>query len=204
LMTMNLVINRIEETKTQESQTTALHASFRQSFQDDIARNAATYGSDHPAVAESQNALGLFYHHVSHEPEKALSCHVKALKIYKSINSSLSSRQHAHRLQKEDEDTIINMGITVTDIGNVQWARGDYKKAIWAFEDSLAVFIWAGLDDNHPRIVSTQNRLNLLLDSSRERAKSIGSLATMDEIDKILMQGTARELHNCPMDRYCS
>merc|ERR1719491_1052866 len=180
-----------------EPQTSALHASLFQTLMDDIKQNGAVFGLDHPAVAESENALGLFYHHISHEPKKALSCHVKALKICKAANSS--SMQHL--TQQKLEDGMIQMGITITDIGNVQWALGDYKKAMWAFEDSLAVFLSAGLEHNHPRIVSTQNRLNLLLEQFRVRAKTIGSLAIIDEIDKILTQGTACERRCYPMDR---
>ena len=57
-----------------------------------------------------------------------------------------------------------------------------------AFEDSLAVFLSAGLEHNHPRIVSTKNRLVLLLDQLRVKAKKLGSLVIAGEIDEILMK----------------
>ena len=186
----------------EQPKKSAIHTFALQSFMDDIVQNAGAFGSDHPAVAESQNTLGLFYHHVSHEQEKALLCHVKALNIlYNTSNRSTEQ----HRQQKQQQrDTIVEMGITITDIGNVQWALGNYRKAVWAFEDSLAVFISAGLEHNHPRIISTQNRLKLLLEDFRIIAKSIGNVATIDEIDNILMRGNVCERLSYPMDRYCT
>ena len=57
-----------------------------------------------------------------------------------------------------------------------------------AFEDSLAVFLSAGLEHNHPRIVSTKNRLVLLLDQLSVKTKDIESLVTVGEINEILMK----------------
>jgi len=182
----------------------AIHASALQSCMDDIVRNAKEFGSDHTAVAESQNTLGLFYHHVNHEQEKALLCHVKALKILYNTSNGSIEEQRQQQDQQQHRDTIIEMGITITDIGNVQWALGNFRKAMWAFEDSLAVFISASLEHNHPRIVSTRNRLKILLEDFRARAKSIGNIAEIDEIDNILMQGTAYERLNYSIDRYCT
>jgi len=220
----NNTIADVTTTMSKEQPKSALLASFFQSLMDDIARDVAAYGSDHPAVAESQTALGLFYHHVSHEPKKALLCHVKALTIYKtSISSSDQQKQEQEQEQEQkveqeqeqkleqkqkrpqqNQNTIVEMGITITDIGNVQWALGDHKKAMWAFEDSLAVFISAGLEHNHPRIVSTQNRLKVLLEHFRVRAKSIGSLATIEDIDGLLIRGNTCERKDYQIDRYCT
>ena len=113
---------------------------------DTVAEN----GPLHPAVADSQNALGLIYHHVLHEEQKSFSCHLAALR-----NLLICYQKPQHR----NEKIIIQISITIHDLGNVHWAEGDLEKAIDSYREALGLLLGIGLTASHPRCVSLVNRL---------------------------------------------
>jgi len=109
-------------------------------FQAELAARTCALGEEHPAVAETLNALGLIYHHMVDDQEQALEYHARALQIF--------------QLQRGDSYSCTDVALTFSDIANVHRKKGDYERAAKAFMDSVSTFREGGIGDNHPRLQS--------------------------------------------------
>ena len=112
---------------------------------EEIERVTKMYGLNHPKVAESFNALGLAYQYISKEYRSALYCHSQALIILTRDQNKAS--------------TGLQTGIILNDIANTYDSLGDTRNVIVAFHGALDAFRSIGLSDDHPRVLSTINRM---------------------------------------------
>lgn len=111
---------------------------------DELRDKQAQLGYHHPDVAETLNVLGLYHHHVTNDQTAALQFHQQALHILEALQE--------HPGETTDE---LSIGITLTDVGNVYKCLGKYEKSKSAYEDALSSFKRIGLNNDHPRVLST-------------------------------------------------
>ena len=106
------------------------------------------YGQNHPKIAESFNTLGLAYQYISKEYRAALYCHSQALIILAS--------------DRNRDSTALKTGIILNNLANTYSSLGDTRNVTVAFHGALDAFRSIGLGDDHPRVISTINRMNRL------------------------------------------
>ena len=155
-----------------------LHLSTTDSREDSITRmhlnhisdTVAEYGAHHPCVADSQNTLGLIYHHVLHNEGRSFLCHLTALR-----NLLICYEKTQHRNDK----VVIQISTTIHDLGNAHWSRGNRGKAIDAYTEALGLLLGIGLTSSHPRYLSLANRLSLFC---RESPKELCPIIIGDEL----------------------
>jgi len=87
-------------------------------FQAELKIRIASYGEDHPKVAETMNVLGLYYHHMAKDYSTALFYHQRALHVLTSWESGC---------------LVEDIAVTLTDIGNIQDLTGDHEGALKSF-----------------------------------------------------------------------
>ena len=139
--------------KNQYKSASGTFHSFIKMREHEVEKRCLKFGSLHPLVAESLTSLGLAYHHVTNEHEKALNCHLAAAHIL-----------YTHGVESDKKK--IAIAVTKTDIGNVLWALGEHEKASLSFTEALSILRSANLGSNHPRVISVENRLQLILRQS--------------------------------------
>uniref|UniRef100_A0A7S2GS08 Kinesin light chain n=1 Tax=Helicotheca tamesis TaxID=374047 RepID=A0A7S2GS08_9STRA len=122
------------------NQTVRTKPDIATKFERELTARICALGEDHPAVAETLNALGLICHHMINDQEKALGCHTRALRIF--------------QLQKREAYPYTDVALTLSDIANVYRKQGDFEKAIRAFIESVDTFRQGGIGDDHPRVQS--------------------------------------------------
>ena len=137
---------------------------------DHINDTIAEHGAHHPAVANGQNTLGLIYHHVLHQENEAFLCHLTALR---TLLTCYQKPQH------HSDSVVIQISTTIHDLGNVHWANGHREKAIDAFREALGLLLGIGLTASHPRYLSVDNRLTVMVGS---RPKEICPIIIDDEL----------------------
>lgn len=105
----------------------------------------STHGPSHPETAEAMNSLGLFYHHVVCDQEKALEYHNKAL----------------HVLMREESVTshVKQIAETMADIGNAYGKMGKTEIANAFYSRALCVYKISGARENYHRVMSIKNRM---------------------------------------------
>ena len=94
-------------------------------------------GIKHSLVAESLNALALTYHHTMNDHETAMQMHCEA--------------RHILEAQEQSQQNLIELAITIGDIGNCFWKKGDYESARNQYMRSLQFFENCQICRNHPK-----------------------------------------------------
>ena len=115
-------------------------------FEDELVYRRATLGPYHQEIAETLKALGLVLNHMVCDPESALQCHRKALKILQ-MHTCFQSVQ-------------FDMAVTMADIGDVQLKMNCYEQAAASYSEAITAFDTSVRGRNHPRAVSTLNKLS--------------------------------------------
>jgi len=108
-------------------------SSFLQKLLAELSDLNARLGGKHPEVADMLNIIGLCYHHLSTNQDKALQFHKEALDILKLCMDFSSSQTEKASISK-------NIAVTLTDIGNVHSKRGDIIEARASYDDALCIF----------------------------------------------------------------
>eukprot|EP00563_Minutocellus_polymorphus_P017874 CAMPEP_0197726004 /NCGR_PEP_ID=MMETSP1434-20131217/12400_1 /TAXON_ID=265543 /ORGANISM="Minutocellus polymorphus, Strain CCMP3303" /LENGTH=262 /DNA_ID=CAMNT_0043311779 /DNA_START=351 /DNA_END=1139 /DNA_ORIENTATION=- len=128
-------------------------------------------------TAEILNTIGLHYHHVTNDQEKALACHNEALDVLRQVIKELlgpTSPRPSPGASAGDEppplpgstvlttdqeaqlkEAYVQKAITYTDVGNAYKWRGDNDNALRAYDEALAVFRELGMSEDHPRVAAT-------------------------------------------------
>mmetsp|Transcript_9022 Transcript_9022/g.12477 ORF Transcript_9022/g.12477 Transcript_9022/m.12477 type:complete len:147 (-) Transcript_9022:364-804(-) len=113
------------------------------------------FGESHPAVAETLNILGLFYHHVTRDQLKSLHYHEEALDILRAQPGSFYSADKA---------------VTLTDLGNVYRAMNNGEKALTSYEEALVLFHEIQVPEQHPAFLSAYRGVEMLRRGTSEDA----------------------------------
>eukprot|EP00591_Stephanopyxis_turris_P015499 CAMPEP_0195539484 /NCGR_PEP_ID=MMETSP0794_2-20130614/50076_1 /TAXON_ID=515487 /ORGANISM="Stephanopyxis turris, Strain CCMP 815" /LENGTH=149 /DNA_ID=CAMNT_0040673515 /DNA_START=1 /DNA_END=450 /DNA_ORIENTATION=+ len=107
--------------------------SFLQNHLTELSEVKARLGENHLEVADILSIIGLSYHHVSGDQDKALQFHKEALRVLKSCMDSSSERNKRAYISKI-------IAVTLTDIGNVHSKRGEFNEALASYDESLCIF----------------------------------------------------------------
>ena len=96
------------------------------------------FGINHFSVAETLNALALTYHYMMNDHETAIQLHYEAKDILEG--------------QKErNQQNILNLAITIGDIGNCFWKKGDHQSARNEYMASLQFLNSCQISESHPK-----------------------------------------------------
>ena len=137
--------------------------SFLEERLEELRDKQAEHGYLHPDVAETLNVLGLYHHHVTNDQPAALQFHQQALQVLEVL------QEHPDHSINE-----LSIGITLTDVGNVYKCLGKYDKAKRAYVDALSSFKLLGLNNDHPRVLSTKRCLKTI--NQHWKAQNVASL----------------------------
>mmetsp|Transcript_5195 Transcript_5195/g.10856 ORF Transcript_5195/g.10856 Transcript_5195/m.10856 type:complete len:168 (-) Transcript_5195:21-524(-) len=127
---------------------TSLYNQLAEQYEQELVERRTTRGPYDTSVAETLNALGLVYHHMSCDLEKALIIYGEALRILKMHTCFQSG--------------LFDAAVTMSDIGDVHQKMGNFKEAEKLYLEALEAFDQAGKKKDHPRVISTLNRLSQL------------------------------------------
>ena len=112
----------------------------------------ASHGDNHRSVAETLCILGLTYSYVEHDYKKAIYYHRAALQIQATYITN--------------PRTMIDMAITLSDIGNCHMLHGEFLMAKRMILKAKIMMGRSTLNDNHPRIMmfdqSTKSKLDYM------------------------------------------
>ena len=127
------------------------------SLQRELHQRKRNFGINHISVAETLNALALTYHHMKNDHETAIQIHYEAKHILEGQ-------------QERSQQILVNLAITVGDIGNCFCKKGDYQSARNEYMTSLQFFETCQISENHPKaklcMYTMKYRLGLLQTSS--------------------------------------
>ena len=140
------------------------------------------YGINHFSVAETLSALALTYYHMMNDHETAIKIHYEAKQI-------LEEQQERHSQQN-----LVNLAITIGDIGNCFWKKGDYQSARNEHMKSLQFFESCQINENHPKaklcMHTMKDRLGLLQTNSMVHRHQSND-ANDDKCNDMPKQGTS-------------
>jgi len=120
---------------------------FIQKQLEEIKTQRRLLGESHPDIANSMNALALYFHHVIRNHEEALNFHTQALTI----------------LQAQPDNTHdVEMAVTIVDIGNVYRILGSTEAAISKYTEALRIFQANRIPETHPAVGAASRGMRLL------------------------------------------
>lgn len=105
-------------------------------------------GENDISVADTLNTIGLHYHHVTGEQDKALDNHRKALGVQKQVAASPAFIDNDDRRS----ELYTQIAITLTDIGNALKLKGACEEAMQSYSEAMTIFGDLGMTEDHPRV----------------------------------------------------
>ena len=114
------------------------------------------FGINHFSVAETLNSIGLVCHHMMNDHETAIQMHDEAKRILE--------------MQEQTQQNLFDLAITIGDLGNCYWKKGDYTSAKNQYMQSMQFFENCQISETHPKaklcVYTMQYRLGQLQSQS--------------------------------------
>jgi len=110
------------------------------SLQKELDKQMSHLGNAHPKVAETLNAIGLAHHHMTNNQDEAFCYHRRALEIFRAQ-------------PEKNKENLLNIALTLADIGNCHWKRKEYDQANKFFSEASAVFEQCKISKTDPKSV---------------------------------------------------
>ena len=109
-------------------------------------------GENHFLIAETLNSLALTHLHMMDDHQTAMQLHHEAMYILEQ--------------QEQTQQKLINLAITIGDIGNCYWKKGDYESARNEYMRSLQFFKSGRISHSHSKaklcIYAMEYRLSII------------------------------------------